>query len=76
MWRPSGALDDGERGRAKERWPSPSDGRCLLISSANLTEYAFTLNMELGVLITGGELPQRVEERFDKLIEKGVLVRV
>ena len=48
-----------------------SDGRCLLISSANLTEYAFTLNMELGVLITGGDLPRRVEERFGKLIEKG-----
>jgi len=73
---PLGVLDNGERGRSKERGPSLADGRCLLISSANLTEYAFTLNMELGVLITGGALPRRVEGRFDKLIEKGVLVRV
>ena len=34
-----------------------ADGRWLFLSSANLTEYAFTINMELGVLITGGEHP-------------------
>lgn len=33
--------------------------------SANLTEFAFTLNAELGVLITGGELPERVDAHFD-----------
>src|SRR5262245_32332047 len=32
-----------------------ADGKRLFLSSANLTEYAFTLNMELGLLITGGE---------------------
>jgi len=53
-----------------------SDGRCLLVSSANLTAYAFNLNMELGVLITGGRLPCEAEEHFDKLIAAGVLARV
>ena len=37
------------------------------------TEYAFTINMELGVLVTGGKLPAHVQEHFDQLIEVGVL---
>jgi phosphatidylserine/phosphatidylglycerophosphate/cardiolipin synthase-like enzyme len=45
------------------------------LSSANLTEYAFSLNMELGLLITGGEQPPRVEDHFDRLIEIGMLIR-
>src|SRR5207248_547231 len=32
-----------------------ADGRWLFLSSANLTEYAFSINMELGVLVTGGK---------------------
>lgn len=53
-----------------------ADGRCLFLSSANLTEYAFTVNMELGLLVTGGPLPCQVEEQFDRLIAAGVLERV
>jgi phosphatidylserine/phosphatidylglycerophosphate/cardiolipin synthase-like enzyme len=52
-----------------------TDGRWLFLSSANLTEYAFTLNMELGLLVTGGSLPGQVEAQFDRLIEVGVLAR-
>jgi phosphatidylserine/phosphatidylglycerophosphate/cardiolipin synthase-like enzyme len=52
-----------------------ADGRWLFLSSANLTEYAFTLNMELGLLITGGSLPGQVEAHFHRLIEAGVLAR-
>ena len=36
-----------------------ADGRWLFLSSANLTEQAFSINMELGVLITGGTPPAR-----------------
>jgi phosphatidylserine/phosphatidylglycerophosphate/cardiolipin synthase-like enzyme len=46
------------------------------LSSANLTEYAFADNMELGLLVTGGTLPGQVEEQFDRLIGMGVLERV
>jgi phosphatidylserine/phosphatidylglycerophosphate/cardiolipin synthase-like enzyme len=53
-----------------------ADGRMMFLSSANLTEYAFSLNMELGVLITGGEQPRRVEDHFDRLIEKDILTRL
>ncbi len=53
-----------------------ADGRWLFLLSANLTEYAFTVNMELGVLVTGGKLPAQVEEHFDRLIGVGILARV
>lgn len=51
-----------------------ADGRWLFLSSANLTEYAFTINMELGILVTGGDLPKRIEKHFARLIAKQVLV--
>lgn len=52
------------------------DGECLFLSSANLTEFAFNLNMELGVLIKGGPLPSAAESHFRALISTGHLVRV
>jgi phosphatidylserine/phosphatidylglycerophosphate/cardiolipin synthase-like enzyme len=53
-----------------------ADGHRMFLSSANFTEYAFTINMELGLLLTGGKLPRQVERHFEKLIEAGQLVRV
>jgi len=53
-----------------------ADGTYAFISSANLTEYAFTINMELGVLVRGGPLPGVVEGRFGRLIERGLLQRI
>jgi phosphatidylserine/phosphatidylglycerophosphate/cardiolipin synthase-like enzyme len=53
-----------------------ADGLRLFLSSANLTEYAFTINMELGVLVTGGKLPAQVQEHFERLISNGTLARV
>jgi phosphatidylserine/phosphatidylglycerophosphate/cardiolipin synthase-like enzyme len=53
-----------------------ADDRTLFISSANLTEYALTLNMELGVLIQDGPLPADVNRHFEGLMEEGVLVEV
>ncbi len=52
-----------------------ADGRWLFLSSANLTEQAFSINMELGVLITGGTTPVQVEAHFGKMIESGTLVK-
>lgn len=51
-----------------------ADDRVLLVSSANLTEFALELNMELGVRVEGGEIPRRVREHFDDLRRRGVLV--
>ena len=53
-----------------------ADGSRLFLSSANFTDYAFTINMELGLLVTGGQLPGQVERHFERLIEVGRLLRV
>jgi phosphatidylserine/phosphatidylglycerophosphate/cardiolipin synthase-like enzyme len=52
------------------------DGNQLFLSSANLTKYAFRLNMELGVLINGGRLPRQIESTFESLILGCTLVRI
>jgi len=50
-----------------------ADGEWLFLSSANLTQQAFTINMELGMLVRGGTMPYRVEQQFDRLIQSGQL---
>lgn len=52
-----------------------ADGHWLFLSSANLTEYAFTLNMELGALIAGGAIPEQVENHFYQMIQAGVFAK-
>lgn len=52
-----------------------ADGERLLVSSANLTEYAFTKNMELGLLVEGGDVPRRVQDHLEALIHGDVLRR-
>ena len=53
-----------------------ADGHRMFLSSANFTEYAFTINMELGLLVTGGKLPAQVERHFERMIEAEYFHRV
>jgi hypothetical protein len=53
-----------------------ADGRTALISSANLTPYALELNMEIGVLVSNGEIPLRIAQHFKELMERGILCTV
>ncbi|MBS0474473.1 MAG: hypothetical protein JSR28_04900 [Proteobacteria bacterium] len=50
-----------------------ADRARLLVSSANLTEFAFNLNIELGILVTGGHGPAEASHHLDELIRLGVL---
>jgi len=50
------------------------DDEAVLISSANLTEHAMNLNMELGLLIRGGELSRSLAGHLRSLIQNGILV--
>lgn len=50
-----------------------ADDCLLLVSSANLTEHAMSLNMELGLLVDGGEVPGRVGAHLRGLVREGVL---
>ena len=45
-----------------------------IISSANLTEDAFNRNMELGLVIEQGKLPQQIYSHFSALKQKGELM--
>lgn len=51
-----------------------ADGEHLLLSSANLTEYALTLNMEMGVMIHRGRVPAQVERHLQRLVELAIFV--
>lgn len=51
-----------------------ADQRHLFISSANLTEYALALNMEIGLLVHSQDLARQVTEQIDGLIHQGILV--
>jgi phosphatidylserine/phosphatidylglycerophosphate/cardiolipin synthase-like enzyme len=53
-----------------------ADGETIFLSSANLTAQAFSINMELGVLVTSGNLANNVQERFGRLIKEGTIVAV
>ncbi len=52
-----------------------ADDTAVLISSANLTEFALALNMELGLLVRGGDLPGQVVRHLRRLIESDILTR-
>jgi len=66
---------DGKHGSLHAK-VAVADENTLFITSANLTDYAMNLNMELGVLIRGGELPKQVESQFDEMIMKNVISKV
>jgi cardiolipin synthase len=53
-----------------------ADDDLLFVSSANLTDAALGLNIELGTLIRGGDWPGKIQRHFDALIDNGCLLRV
>lgn len=50
-----------------------ADSTIAMVSSANLTEYALDLNMELGLLVKGADVPGLIESHFRELMNEGVL---
>ncbi|WP_201352060.1 DISARM system phospholipase D-like protein DrmC [Hydrogenimonas urashimensis] len=52
------------------------DGKNAFITSANLTGAAMERNMELGVLIEGGEVPKRLHEHLEALVTTKKIKRV
>lgn len=46
-----------------------------LISSANLTDDAFNRNIELGVLVQGGQIPNQIFKHIELLIQHGILIQ-
>lgn len=55
---------------------SVADREVAFVTSANLTEYALELNMELGLLIRSDSVPANLQDHFEALISRGVLKRL
>jgi phosphatidylserine/phosphatidylglycerophosphate/cardiolipin synthase-like enzyme len=53
-----------------------ADGSLAFITSANLTMTAMENNMELGVLIRGGKLPEKLERHLEALVTTGVIGKI
>jgi cardiolipin synthase A/B len=77
VWKP-------DAGKAGSGWPSRSvhakcavaDGAVAFITSANLSTAAMERNMELGVLIRGGTIPDNLDRHLDALVTTGIVERV
>jgi phosphatidylserine/phosphatidylglycerophosphate/cardiolipin synthase-like enzyme len=50
-----------------------ADHRTAFVTSANLTGAAMTDNMELGLVVRGGDVPKRIANHFDSLVASGTL---
>jgi cardiolipin synthase len=50
-----------------------ADHRTAFVTSANLTGAAMTDNMELGLVVRGGDVPKRIANHFDALVASGTL---
>lgn len=53
-----------------------ADSCLAFLTSANLTEAALERNMELGVLIRGGDLPASIDRLIDALLDSGELQKL
>jgi phosphatidylserine/phosphatidylglycerophosphate/cardiolipin synthase-like enzyme len=50
-----------------------ADRHLAFVTSANLTGAAMTNNMELGLIVRGGDVPRRIANHFSSLIDNGTL---
>lgn len=53
-----------------------ADAKRAIVTSANLTEHALDLNMELGIGVRGDGIPERIEAHFRELMRDDHLRRV
>ncbi|WP_040289740.1 DISARM system phospholipase D-like protein DrmC [Alicyclobacillus hesperidum] len=53
-----------------------ADGTIAFITSANLSQAAMEKNMELGVLLRGGTVPNKLERHLGYLVTTGIVERV
>lgn len=70
IWKEKGEGFDDGRVHAKV---ALSDKNKCFITSANLTGYAMERNMELGVLISGGEIPILLYDHLNALVDTKVI---
>lgn len=71
--RPSSPMGNLARLHAKA---AVADGEFLFVGSANLTGFAFDLNIELGVLVQNRDVANAVERQLGWLIESGTMEKL
>ena len=71
------------KAKAKDKWDGAvhakcavADGKLAFITSANFTMAAMERNMELGVLVRGGNLPDKLHKHLDALVTTGIIEKV
>lgn len=69
-------LEQREHGGRLHAKTAVADSSVAFVTSANLTGSAMEENLEVGVLLRGGQSPARLTEHFHALIASGVLRRV
>ena len=52
-----------------------ADSAALFVTSANLTEHALRINMELGMLVRSNRLAQQLRNQLDELLSSSILTR-
>ncbi|MHB1136191.1 MAG: DISARM system phospholipase D-like protein DrmC [Coriobacteriia bacterium] len=65
-------LSGGRRGMIHAKC-AVADSYSAVVSSANLTEYAFDANMELGLRVEGATVASEIDQHFHELMNTGVL---
>lgn len=53
-----------------------ADGKICFITSANLTAYAMEKNIEAGVIIKGGDIPQKIHSLLNDLIDTKIISKL
>jgi phosphatidylserine/phosphatidylglycerophosphate/cardiolipin synthase-like enzyme len=51
-----------------------ADGKLAFVTSANLTDAALEKNMEVGVLIKGGNIPNQLDRHLEALVTTRTIV--
>lgn len=76
-WNPSDRKDEGDTASFSVHAKcAVADGKTAFITSANLTTAALERNMELGVLVKGGQLPAKLHGHLKALIATKVIEKV
>jgi phosphatidylserine/phosphatidylglycerophosphate/cardiolipin synthase-like enzyme len=53
-----------------------ADSKVAFVTSANLTSAAMDRNMEVGILMKDGHVPEQLNQHFEALIDNGTIVRL
>lgn len=53
-----------------------ADGKIAFVTSANLSNAAMDRNMELGIMVRGGSLPEDLQKQLESLVNMGIVERI